>query len=178
MDVHAGDPLSVIAIDRAQRNLDDLGVFARVNSAIENSDGDGTRTCIYDVDEAARYNARFGVGAEIAQLGASTTNLSAPTSGTGFSPRFLLDVDRIDFLGLGHTISFDGRFSNLEQRAALNYIIPNFLDSHSRTLTFSALYDLSSNVRTFTAKREEASVQLSQKVSRPSTRCSDSPIGG
>ena len=41
--------------------------------------------------------------------------------------------------------------------------------SHERTLTFSALYDLSSNVRTFTAKREEASVQLSQKLSKPST---------
>jgi len=170
MDVHAGDPLSLVDIDQAQRELDNLGVFARVESAIENPDGDQThKYVLYDVDEAARYNVRIGVGAEIAQLGAATTNLSAPTSGTGFSPRFLLDVNRIDFLGRNHIISFDGRLSNLEQRAAVNYSIPDFLDSHARTLTFSVLYDLASNVRTFTAKREEASVQLSQKLSKPST---------
>jgi outer membrane protein insertion porin family len=170
LNVHAGDPLSLVAIDGAQRDLDNLGVFARVDSAIENPDGDETRKLVlYDVDEAARYNVRVGVGAEIAQLGATTNNLSAPTSGTGFSPRFLLNVNRIDFLGQDHTISFDGRYSNLEERAALSYAVPEFLRSHKRTLTFTALYDLSSNVRTFSSKREEASVQLSQKLSKPST---------
>ena len=170
LKVHAGDPLSLVAIDGAQRDLDNLGVFARVDSAIENPDGDETRKVVlYDVDEAARYNVRVGVGAEIAQLGATTNNISAPTSGTGFSPRFLLNVNRIDFLGLDHTISFDGRYSNLEERAALSYAVPEFLRSHKRTVTFTALYDLSSDVRTFTAKREEAAVQVSQKLSKPST---------
>ena len=168
--VHAGDPLSLEAIDRAQQQLDNLGVFARVDSAIENADGDQThKTVLYDVDEAARYNVRIGVGAEIAQLGATTNNLTAPTSGTGFSPRFLLNVNRIDFLGLNHTISFDGRYSRLERRAALNYAVPNFMGSKRRTLTFTALYDLASDVRTFSARREEASVQLSQKLSKPTT---------
>jgi outer membrane protein assembly complex protein YaeT len=170
LSVHAGDPLSPVRIDRAQRDLDNLGVFARVESAIENPDGDQTRKYVlYDVDEAARYNLRLGVGAEIAQLGATTSNLSAPTSGTGFSPRFLLNVNRINFLGRGHTISFDGRYSTLERRAGLNYVVPDFLDSRARTLTFSALYDLASNVRTFSARREEASVQVSQKLSKPTT---------
>ncbi len=170
VNVHAGDPLSLEAIDRAQQQLDNLGVFARVDSAIENADGDQThKTVLYDVDEAARYNVRIGVGAEIAQLGATTNNLTAPTSGTGFSPRFLLNVNRIDFLGLNHTISFDGRYSRLERRAALNYGVPNFMGSKRRTLTFTALYDLASDVRTFSARREEASVQLSQKLSKPTT---------
>ena len=124
---------------------------------------------LFDIQEANRYSARIGVGAEIAQIGASTTNLSAPVGGTGFSPRLSLNVARIDFLGLGHRIDFDGRISNLDQRAGLNYTIPNFLASQSRQLTFSALYDLSSNVRTFTSKREEVAIQLSQKLSKPST---------
>ena len=170
LNVHSGDPLSLEAIDHAQQQLDNLGVFARVDSAIENADGDQPhKTVLYDVDEAARYNLRIGVGAEIAQLGATTNNLSAPTSGTGFSPRFLLNVNRIDFLGLNHTISFDGRYSSLERRAALNYVVPNFFNSRRRTLTFTALYDLASDVRTFSARREEASVQLSQKLSKPTT---------
>jgi outer membrane protein insertion porin family len=170
LDVRAGAPLSLVDIGRAQRDLDNLGVFARVESAIENPDGDQTRKFVlYDVEEAARYNVRVGVGAEIAQLGGTTSNVSAPTSGTGFSPRFVLNVNRIDFLGRGHTISFDARYSTLEQRAALNYVTPNFLSSHSRTLTFSTLYDLASNVRTFSARREEASMQVSQKLSKPTT---------
>jgi outer membrane protein insertion porin family len=170
LDVHAGDPLSLEAIDQAQQQLDNLGVFARVESAIENPDGEQThKTVLYDVDEAARYNVRIGVGAEIAQLGGTTNNLTAPTSGTGFSPRFLLNVNRINFLGLNHTISFDGRYSRLERRAAINYSVADFLGSKRRTLTFTTLYDLASNVRTFTALREEASVQVSQKLSKPTT---------
>jgi outer membrane protein insertion porin family len=170
LNVHAGDPLSLEAIDHAQQELDNLGVFARVESAIENADGDQThKTVLYDVDEAARYNVRMGVGAEIAQLGGTTNNLTAPTGGTGFSPRFLLNVNRVDFLGLNHTIAFDGRYSRLERRVALNYVVPNFIGSKRRTLTFTALYDLASNVRTFAARREEASVQLSQKLSKPTT---------
>jgi outer membrane protein assembly factor BamA len=72
-------------------------------------------------------------------------------------------------MGIGHTISFDGRYSNLERRAALNYVIPNFLNSRGRTLTFSTIYDVASNVRTFKATREEASMQISQKLSKPTT---------
>ncbi|HLW75340.1 MAG TPA: POTRA domain-containing protein, partial [Bryobacteraceae bacterium] len=170
LHVKPGDPLSLVDLDDSQRTLDDLGIFESVDTAIENPDGDETRkTVLYEFQQANHYTARFGVGAEIAQIGATTTDLSAPAGGTGFSPRFLLNVSRIDFLGLGHTISFDGRVSTLEQRAGVNYTIPNFLDSRARTITFSGLYDKASNVRTFTSQREEAAVQVSQKLSIPST---------
>ncbi len=167
---HAGDPLSQIAVNSTQQRLDDLGVFARVDSVILDQKGEARdKYVIYDVEEAHRYTMRLGVGAEIAQIGPASTNLSAPVGGTGFSPRFLLNVSRIDFLGLDHTINFDGRISNLEQRAAITYTIPGFLNSKKRTLTFSTLYDYASDVRTFTSKREEASIQLSQKLSKPTT---------
>jgi outer membrane protein insertion porin family len=169
IELQPGDPLSQIAVNKTQQKLDDLGVFARVESAILDADGDARdKFVLYDVEEAHRYTMRVGVGAEIAQLGAATTNLSAPAGGTGFSPRFLINLSRIDFLGLGHTINFDGRLSTLEQRAAINYTVPNFLQS-KRTLTFSTLYDKASDVRTFSSKREEASIQLSQKLSKPTT---------
>jgi outer membrane protein assembly complex protein YaeT len=170
ISLRPGDPLSQITINATQQKLDDLGVFARVDSAILDPDGDARdKYVLYDVEEAHRYSMRVGVGAEIAQLGPASTNLSAPVGGTGFSPRFLLNLSRIDFLGLDHTINFDGRISNLEQRAAITYTVPHFLHSKKRTLTVSTLYDHSSDVRTFTSKREEASLQLSQKLSKPIT---------
>ena len=170
IDLHPGDPLSQTAIQATQQKLDDLGVFARVDNAILDADGEARdKYVVYDVDEAHRYTARFGIGAEIAQLGASSTNLSAPAGGTGFSPRFSLDVTRIDFLGFGHTIDFDGRISRLEQRAAINYTIPHFMNSQKRTLKLTTLYDYEADVRTFTSKREEESIELSQKLSKPTT---------
>lgn len=165
-----GDPLSQSAVNATQQKLEDLGVFARVDSTILDPDGEARdKYVIYDVEEAHRYTMRVGIGAEIAQIGPSSTDLAAPAGGTGFSPRFLLNVSRIDFLGLGHTIDFDGRLSNLEQRAAITYTIPEIFKSRNRKLKFATLYDYSSDVRTFTSKREEASIQLSQKLSKPTT---------
>jgi len=170
MTIKPGDPLSLVAIDSEQRALNDLGLFARVQAAIENPDGAEThKYVLYDIDEANRYTLRLGVGAEIAQIGATTANLDDPSGHNGFSPRFLVNLSRIDFLGLGHTISIDGRISDLEQRLGLNYAIHNFWGSNKRTLTFSGLYDKASDIQTFSATREEASVQLAQKLSRATT---------
>jgi outer membrane protein insertion porin family len=170
IELKAGEPLSQIAVNQTQQKLDDLGVFARVDSVILDENGDARdKDVLYDVEEAHRYTMRVGVGAEVAQLGASSTNLSAPVGGTGFSPRFLLNLSRIDFLGLNHTITFDGRISNLEQRAAVTYMVPDFFRSKNRKLTVTTLYDHASDVRTFTSKREEVSIQLSQKLSKPTT---------
>ena len=83
---------------------------------------------------------------------------------SGFSPRFLLDVTRINFLGIGHTVNFQGRISNLEQRGLINYTIPRFLSNDRRTATFSTLYDQKRDVLTFSSKREEGSMQVSQKL--------------
>jgi outer membrane protein assembly factor BamA len=51
----------------------------------------------------------------------------------------------------------------------LSYIVPRFLNAPNRVLTLSALYDTTQDVQTFSARREEASAQLSQKLNRAST---------
>jgi outer membrane protein assembly factor BamA len=48
-------------------------------------------------------------------------------------------------------------------------LIPHLADVQGRDLTFTVLYDTSLNVRTFAARREEASVQLSNKFSKSLT---------
>src|SRR6185295_9653271 len=47
-----------------------------------------------------------------------------------------------------------------------NYVAPQFKGHESLALTFSTLFDDSRDVRTFSARRWEGSVQLAQKVSR------------
>jgi outer membrane protein assembly factor BamA len=170
LSIKPGQPLSLPADRAAQRQLYDLGIFASVDSAVQNSDGDETyKNVLFDFTEAHRYSLHVGVGAEIAQLGQTTTDLSAPTGGTGFSPRLTVDLNRLNFLGLGKTVALQTVVSNLEQRVGLSYLDPKLFNVPGRTLTVSVLYDAERNVRTFASKREEASVQLSQKISRSTT---------
>ena len=169
--MHAGDPLSPIQQTEIQKRFYDLGIFARVDTAIENPDGEVQhRYVLYNFEEANRYRISVGVGAQVARFGTpSTTSLSAPAGSTGFSPEVSLDVSRLNFLGLGHTISAKGVYSSIEKRASLSYLQPRFRNAEGRNITYSILFDNTLDVRTFAAKREEASVQLSQKFSKSLT---------
>lgn len=168
--VKPGDPLSLAAQREAQRRLYNLGIFSSIDSAIQNSEGDETyKYVLFDFTEAHQYNLNVGLGAEIAQLGATTSNLADPTGGTGFSPRFTAQLNRINLWGIGHSATLETRLSNLEQRVGLNYQIPNVFDNPNRALTFSVLYDNARDIRTFASHRVEGSVQLSQQLTRATT---------
>ena len=164
------DPLSPIRMADTQRRLYDLGIFATVDMAIQNPEGNTQRKyVVYQIEEAKKYSFDVGIGAQIAQIGNSQTSLDAPGGSTGFSPRLSFDASRLNVLGLGHTISLRTRLSNLEQRAILSYLAPRVRNHDNLDLSFSALYDETRDVNTFSGKREEGSVQLSQRLSKPSS---------
>ncbi len=63
LELNPGDPLSPTAITDTQRRLYDLGVFARVDAAIQDPDGETDRKYVlYDLDEARRYSLAVGGG--------------------------------------------------------------------------------------------------------------------
>ena len=166
----AGDPLSPIRMADTQRRLYDLGIFATVDMAIQNPEGNTQRKyVIYQIEEARKYSIDVGVGAQIAQIGSSQTSLDAPGGTTGFSPRVSFNVSRLNVLGLGHTISLRTLISNLEQRVILTYLAPRVRNHDNLDLSFNVLYDETRDVNTFSGKRQEGSVQLSQKLSKPSS---------
>ena len=167
-----GDPLSPIAMAETQRRLYDLGVFARVDAAVQNPDGDeDSKHVLYEAEEAHRYSITGGVGAELARVGGSTAqaDLTDPEGATGFSPRVSLDISRINAFGIGDTITLRSRLSTLQKRAAIDYLVPRFLGSRDLDIDFSILYDDSRDVRTFGAKRAEAAVQITHRLTKPIT---------
>jgi outer membrane protein insertion porin family len=166
-----GDPLSPIEETEIQKKFYDLGIFARVDTAIENPDGQTDhKYVLYNFEEANRYDLTFGVGAQVARFGTpSTASLSAPAGTTGFSPEFTATLSRLNFLGLGHTISVRGSYSSLEKRASISYLQPRFMNAEGRNMTYAILFDDTRDVRTFASKREQASVQLSQRFSKSLT---------
>jgi outer membrane protein insertion porin family len=169
--LHAGDPLSQVEQTGIQKQLYDLGIFARIDTAIQNPDGQlDHKYILYNFEEANRYSLGVGVGAQVGRFGTpSTTSLSSPGGATGFSPELSLDVSRRNFLGVGQTVTLRGVFSSLEQNGSLAYLVPRIHDVQGRDLTFTATYDNALNVRTFASRREEASVQLSQRFSKSTT---------
>ncbi len=170
LKLNPGDPLSPTAITETQRRLYDLGVFAHVDAAVQDPDGESDhKYVLYNLDEARRYSLAAGFGAELGRIGGCETCFDAPAGATGFSPRVSLDLTRNNLWGDTHSISLRTRFSTLEQRALLNYSWPRFEDNDKLTISFTGLYEASRDVRTFSFKREEGSAQLTQKFSKSIT---------
>jgi outer membrane protein insertion porin family len=170
LKLNPGDPLSLTAITDTQRRLYELGIFARVDTAIQNPDGaTDHKNVLFELDEARRYSMAVGFGAEFGRIGGCQTCLDAPAGTTGFSPRISFDLTRNNLWGLAHSISLRTRVSTLEQRVLLNYSWPRFKHSDALNLSFTALYQDSVDVRTFSFKRIEGSVQVSQRYSKAVT---------
>ncbi len=170
IQLHPGDPLSWTEMAAIQRNLYDLGIFDKVDMAIQNPDG-ATREkyVLYHMEEGHRYSVAVGAGAEIARIGGSQTSLDNPQGQTGFSPRGSFEVSRADMFGLGHSLNFKSRFSSLGNLVSLNYLAPRYRNVEGRNISVTALYSNQRDVRTFSARRLEAAAQLSQKLSKPTT---------
>ena len=165
-----GEPLSANAMFETQRRLYELGIFSRVDVQLQNPGGDErSKNVLVQVEEARRWTAGIGGGAEFARLGGNTGDVTSPLGEATFSPRITLEATRLNMRGLGHTMSVRTRFSNLQQRALFTYEAPRWMGSDRWHMTLSGLLDTSRNVRTFTGKRIEGALQLRERLSKPST---------
>lgn len=163
-------PLSQVEIFDTQRNLYDLGVFSKVDVALQNPSGvEGAKNVLLQLEEARRWAVGFGGGAEFARIGRNTAELTNPVGNRGFSPRVTLELTRLNMLGKAHTMGFRTRFSALQQRGLFTYEAPRWFNSDRWGLTLSGLLDTSRNVNTFTGRRLEGTLQFTQKLNRATT---------
>ncbi len=166
--VRHGDPISQQDMYESQQKLYELGIFNQVDTAVQNPDGEARdKNVLMRVQESKRYTFQYGVGLEV-QSG-QPAGANNPQGKTGASPRVEFAITRLNFRGRDHTISFKSHFGNLQQRALVRYDAPRLLNDPSLRLIFTALYDNTFDVLTFTSKRLEGSVQVSQSASRIST---------
>lgn len=163
-------PLSQAAMFETQRNLYDLGIFSKVDVAMQNPSGsEDVKNVLLQVEEARRWAVGFGGGAEFARIGRNTAELTNPVGNAVFSPRATLELTRLNMLGKAHTMSFRTRLSALQQRGLFTYQAPRWFDSDRWSLTLSGLLDTSRNVNTFSGRRLEGALQFTQKLNRATT---------
>jgi outer membrane protein insertion porin family len=168
MRIRSGQPLNQRAMLDSQNGLYNLGLFNEVNMAVQNPDGETTpKNVNFQLSEAKRYTFSYGLGLEI-QTGqaAGPTN---PQGATGVSPRVSFGITRTNFRGRDQTVSLKLRYGNLEKLALIGFTEPRLFDNPKLILDFTAFYQQTNDVSTFTATREEGSVQLRQSVSRSTT---------
>jgi outer membrane protein insertion porin family len=160
--VTPGSPLSQEDMLKTQAALYDLGIFSQVDTAVQNPNGsDPTKNVLVDTREAKRYTFNYGLGLEV-QTGQPSTSASVPQGKTGASPRVSLEITRLNFRGLDHTVTFKGHLGRLQQRALVSYNAPGWLDNDKLTLSFTSFYDNTLDITTFTSKRLEGSAQIHQ----------------
>ena len=166
----ADTPLSQTEMFETQRNLYDLGIFSKVDVALQNPGGaEDAKNVLLQVEEARRWAVGFGGGAEFARIGRNTAELTNPVGNAVFSPRATLELTRLNMLGKAHMMSFRTRFSALQQRGLFTYQAPRWFDSDRWALTLSGLFDTSRNVNTFTGRRIEGALQFTQQLNRATT---------
>ncbi len=160
--INPSGPLSQEDMLRTQASLYDLGIFSQVDTAVQNPNGqDPSKNVLIDIREAKRYTFNYGLGLEV-QTGQPGASPSVPQGKTGISPRVSLEITRLNFRGLDHTIIFKGHLGRLQQRALISYNAPGWLDNDKLTLSFTGFYDNTLDVTTFTSKRLEGSAQIHQ----------------
>jgi len=160
--VQPSAPLSQQELLETQRRLYDLGLFKQVGTAIQNPDGTESRkNVLVTTQEADRYTFDYGVGFEF-QTGQPAYGTSSPLGETGISPMVSLGVTRINVGGRHQSISLKGNLGRLQQRAVISYDIPNLLNLEKLRFTATGLYDDTVDVSTFTSKRLEGTLQVTQ----------------
>ncbi len=116
------------------------------------------------LDEAKRYTLAYGFGFEAQRLG------SSPTSTTlDFAPRGIIELTKANFTGRADSLSFKVRASTIQGRGQVAYTAPNFFASPHFTFQLTGYFEKARDIQTFTAKRYEGQLQLSEKVTSAST---------
>ncbi len=165
--INVGDPVSQAQMLETERRLYDLGIFAKVDMAIQNPDGvERDKYVLLQVEESRKYSFAFGFGAEVARIGGSQTSLDSPAGQAGFSPSASFNFSRLNLFGRAHAVSLQSRVSSLQQRGLVTYTAPQFQGRSNLDLSFTALFDSSRDVRTFSARRWEGSTQLAHRWTR------------
>ncbi|MGD0790168.1 MAG: POTRA domain-containing protein [Terriglobales bacterium] len=162
MRVQPGGPLSQQDMLESQRRLYDLGLFKQVNTAIQNPEGTESRkNVLVTAREAERYTFDYGIGIEF-QTGQPSFGTNQPLGQTGVSPRVSFGVSRINVGGRHQTLTMKTNVGRLQQRALISFDVPKLLNRDDLRFTATALYDNTVDVSTFTSKRLEGTLQVSQ----------------
>ncbi len=165
VQVVPGKPLSQQDILDTQTKLYDLGIFSQVDTAVQNPSGsDPQKNVLVQLQESKRYTFTYGLGLEFATGLPAGTHY--PAGATGVSPRVEFDITRLNVGGRDQTVLFQSHVGTLQQLGLISYEIPKIFNNGRFKIFYTAFYDNSLNVNTFTSQRLEGKIDLRQQLGK------------
>jgi outer membrane protein insertion porin family len=168
VEIKAGGPLRESEVAQTQRQLYNLGIFTRVQIAEQNPGGtDQDKTVVVGVQEGERYTIGYGFGFEVQRIAGGSKNPNGTTLGA--SPRGIFEFSRNNLFGRAQTLTFQGRVSTLEYRAAETFREGDLFNNQNFSLQVTIFADKTQDVNTFTSTRYEGGAQIVQKLTPASS---------
>jgi outer membrane protein insertion porin family len=165
--VQPNAPLREGEVVESQRRLYNLGVFNRVTIEPQNPGGaDTNKDVMVLVEEAKRYTIAYGGGFEVQRLASSTNPTGSQLQA---AVRGILEISKLNVSGRGDSLSLKLRGSTIEHRALLTYSDPNTFANPHYTFQANIYTEKTQDINTFTESRYEASVQLTDQITRFTT---------
>ncbi len=151
-----------------QKRLYDLGIFSQVDTAVQNPDSnEREKNVLVNVQEAKRYTFNYGLGLEF-QTGQPTVQRHQSSGRDGGQPASFVRRDPAQLPRPEPHHDAQGQRRGLQQRGLISYEAPRLFNNPNWRLTFTAFYDNTVDVTTFTSQRLEGSVQAEQTISKTS----------
>ena len=106
LQVKAGDPFSLAAINESQRRLAALGLFRRARITELRHGDETTRDLLVTVEEAPPTTIGYGGGVEVGRVTVAPTDGGVATEQLDFAPRAFFEIGRRNLFGKNRSVNF------------------------------------------------------------------------
>ena len=173
LQMKAGDPFSLGAINEGQRRLTALGLFRRTRITELRHGGETTRDLLVTVEEAPPTTVGYGGGVEVGQVvTAATSDSTVAHNELDFAPRAFFQIGRRNLFGKNRSLSFfssvafhsDESSANLEYSVIGTYREPRIFDTAADAFVNLAFEQQRRS--SFNFRRRSLSADIARKLSR------------
>jgi outer membrane protein insertion porin family len=173
LQVKAGDPFSLGAINESQRRLTALGLFRRTRITELSHGGETTRDLLVTIEEAPPTTVGYGGGVEIGQVVVAEQEGTVAANQLDVAPRAFFQIGRRNVFGKNRSLSFfssaafhsqDSSETNLEYTAIATYREPRIFDTAADAFV-NATFEQQRR-SSFSFSRRSLSADLARKLSR------------
>ncbi len=174
LQVKAGDPFSLTAINESQRRLTALGLFRRARISELPHGAESARDLLVTIEEAPPTSIGYGGGVEGRTRVVDNGTNAAPTEKFDLAPRAFFDIGRRNVFGKNRSVNFfssvslhpphDEQASFLEYRAIFTFREPRVFNTPA-----DALVNVTSEQQTrssFDFSRHSVSIDFARKLTR------------
>ena len=172
LQVKAGDPFSLGAINESQRRLTALGLFRRARITELRHGGETTRDLLVTIEEAPPTTVGYGGGVEVGRVVVAAAPGEVASERFDVAPRAFFEIGRRNVFGknrslnLFSSVAFHSQesSSNLEYRAIGTFREPRVFDTGADAF-INATFEQQRR-SSFSFSRRSLSADIARKVSR------------